>query len=83
MARLRPMYTVNIQLRDSIEAEIKKEYGCYLSAAQVGKYLNYSKPKYTKICEEIPNYPDQFSGRKRYRAVDIAEYLARQRVGTA
>lgn len=77
MPRLKTV--VNIPLQESITAEIKKDYGAYLSQNELRQYLRIGKCR-TDIFDRIPSY-QLTPGRKCYRAADVAAFLAKQSVG--
>ena len=77
MPRLKTV--VNLPLQESITAEIKKEYGAYLSKNELRQYLRIGKCR-ADIFEKIPSY--SFTpGRTCYRAADIAAYVAKNSAG--
>lgn len=75
MPRLKAV--IDPPLQESIIKEIKKEYGAYLSQAQLARYLCIGKNR-TDIFRTIPAFHIT-PGKVCYRASDIAAWLAARR----
>ena len=70
---------VNLPLQESITRELKGEYGAYLSQNEVRQYLRIGKCR-ADIFDKIPSYNIP-PGRPKYRAADVAAYIAKNSVG--
>lgn len=71
---------VEPQTQADIVKEIKREYGTYLSRAQVCEYLGVGKN--SPIVNDIPGYRLTPS-RIKYRAADIAAFMVQRRARAA
>jgi len=79
MARVKQV--INLPLQESITREIKREYGAFISRAQLREYLCVGKNR-RDIFESIPTFTIT-PGKISYRASDVAAWLAENAVGAA